>query len=324
MLYPFPRDDDHAAETYVLDHTDTEYHPVGTCAGPGADAVVDAQLRVHGVQGLRVVDASVMPRLVTGNTNAPTIMIAEKAARMIRGGIGGSRGVSKLKRASRSARRLAVQRHQPFERCVHCAAARASGRARAAGADAPAAASPASRAGATAARQAWATMRVCRPFPALPARARRRCRCAGIGRAARRAAHAGRHPAPRAGLERHAARRAQLHAAAGRGPGADRQLLGHLVRALPRGTARAGGLPAAPRRRARAGDQARQLPAVRRALQGFGFDAALAAEASYAGYGRIWRLPTTSSSTAMGGCAANCPPKRHRWTRPGWNAMSPC
>ena len=72
--------------TFIRSYADTIYHPVGSCRmGPGSDAVVDAQLRVHGMQGLRVVDASVMPQIVAGNTNAPTIMIAEKAVDLIRG-----------------------------------------------------------------------------------------------------------------------------------------------------------------------------------------------------------------------------------------------
>ena len=79
-----PLDDD-ALRAHLRATTETMGHPVGTCAmGHGDDSVVDGELRVHGIDGLRVVDASVMPTISRGNTNAPVIMIAEKASDAIR------------------------------------------------------------------------------------------------------------------------------------------------------------------------------------------------------------------------------------------------
>ncbi len=77
---------DEALDAFVRANVRTAMHPVGTCAmGTGDDAVLDAQLRVRGIDGLRIADASVMPSIIGGNTNAPVIMIAEKAADLIRG-----------------------------------------------------------------------------------------------------------------------------------------------------------------------------------------------------------------------------------------------
>jgi len=78
--------DETALESLVRQYVNTAYHPAGTCKMGTADdplAVVDNQLQVHGIDGLRVVDASIMPTIIGGNTNAPTFMIAEKASKMI-------------------------------------------------------------------------------------------------------------------------------------------------------------------------------------------------------------------------------------------------
>jgi choline dehydrogenase-like flavoprotein len=86
-FYPVDATDDQAIEQDIRNRADTQYHPVGTCKMGVADdpnAVVDENLKVYGLKHLRVVDASIMPTLVGANTNAPTIMIAEKISDQIK------------------------------------------------------------------------------------------------------------------------------------------------------------------------------------------------------------------------------------------------
>ena len=77
---------DDEIDSFVRETVESAYHPSGTCRmGTDEMSVVDPSTRVHGMEGLRVVDSSIMPQITTGNLNAPTIMIGEKAADMIRG-----------------------------------------------------------------------------------------------------------------------------------------------------------------------------------------------------------------------------------------------
>ncbi|MBR8832547.1 MAG: GMC family oxidoreductase N-terminal domain-containing protein [Stigonema ocellatum SAG 48.90 = DSM 106950] len=93
---------DAALEAYVREVCGTVFHPIGTCKmGTDPMAVVDPELRVYGIEGLRVVDASIMPTLITGHTNAPTIMIAEKAAALIKAASRISQSVASLITASK-------------------------------------------------------------------------------------------------------------------------------------------------------------------------------------------------------------------------------
>jgi choline dehydrogenase-like flavoprotein len=94
-IYPGPdARDDADVEAHVRRAVELLYHPSGTCRMGAEDAVLDPELRVRGVEGLRVVDASVFPVIPGGNTNAPTIMVAERAADLVRGLVADASGAA--------------------------------------------------------------------------------------------------------------------------------------------------------------------------------------------------------------------------------------
>jgi choline dehydrogenase-like flavoprotein len=114
-----PLESDEDIRRFIRQRAETIYHPVGTCRmGNDPMAVVDAELRVHGVQGLRVVDASIMPLLPGANTNAPTVMIAEKASDMIKRARHPDGFANVLLEQSSSSAQLLSAEETPTARCA--------------------------------------------------------------------------------------------------------------------------------------------------------------------------------------------------------------
>ena len=82
-------DNDAELDALIRNRADTVYHPVGTCRmGPDDEAVVDERLKFRGLEGLYIADASIMPEIISGNTNAPSIMIGERVAEFIQADLG--------------------------------------------------------------------------------------------------------------------------------------------------------------------------------------------------------------------------------------------